>query len=104
MIHLNSLAAYHDGKLDVFTKRQRVILGAFERRGAMTDRECAGVLGFAEMNAVRPRITELVNDGVLEEVESVLCPVTKKTVRRCRIASERDAPQFLPGFEMEGSA
>lgn len=47
-----------------------------------TDREVAAHLNFPDMNCVRPRITELVKQGLLTEVDSVRCPVTGKTVRR----------------------
>ena len=49
---------------------------------AYTDREIAAGMGFPDMNCVRPRITELVEAGLLREQDSVRCPVTGKTVRR----------------------
>lgn len=47
-----------------------------------TDREVAARLGYPDMNCVRPRITELVQEGLLVEVDSVRCHITGKTVRR----------------------
>lgn len=38
-------------------------------------------MGFPEPNAVRPRITELIAAGFLQEVGEKRCPVTRKTVR-----------------------
>ena len=38
-----------------------------------------------EKNGVAPRATELVEDGILGEADSVVCPKTKKTVRRLKI-------------------
>ncbi|MGE9239433.1 hypothetical protein, partial [Escherichia coli] len=53
-----------------------------ERTGnPMTDREVCEALGSADMNYARPAITHLIHDGVLEEVGSVECPVTGRTVR-----------------------
>ncbi len=37
------------------------------------------------MNACRPRVTELIEAGVLVEHDSVRCPVTGKTVRRVAV-------------------
>jgi hypothetical protein len=101
-MHANSLAAYYDGELDEFTKRQREILEAFKRYGGLTDRQCMTKLGYHDMNAVRPRITELINRGVLLEVSNPTCPVTKKTVRVCEIAP-KSSGEYLPGFAMEGA-
>ena len=100
-IHANSLEAYHDGELGAFTKRQREILKAFAQRGTLTDRECLADLGYTDMNAVRPRITELIDSGVLSEVGETKCPVTGKTVRLCKIAP-RNNGDYLPGFNTGG--
>jgi len=47
----------------------------------MTDREVAEALLFDDMNAVRPRITELVQAGSLVEVGSKQDTETGRTVR-----------------------
>ncbi len=47
-----------------------------------TDRQIAAGMGFPDMNCVRPRITELVEQQLVRAVDSVRCPVTGKTVRR----------------------
>lgn len=100
-MHANSLDAYYDGELGAFTKRQREILKAFGQRATLTDRECLTALGYSDMNAVRPRITELIDSGVLVEVGETKCPATKKTVRICRIAP-RNNGDYLPGFNTGG--
>jgi len=100
-MHANSLDAYHEGRLEDFTKRQREILGAFAQRVTLTDRECLAALGYADMNAVRPRITELIDQGVLREIGGTSCPVTKKRVRVCEIAPRKPA-DYLPGFNLGG--
>lgn len=48
--------------------------------GEMTAREVANTLGFLDMNAVRPRITELYEEGLLEEAGIKLDPVTRRRV------------------------
>jgi len=58
-----------------------------------TDREVAARLRFPDMNCVRPRITELVQMGLLAEVDSVRCPITRKTVRRVApVARQAELP------------
>ena len=100
-IHANSLNAYYDGRADVFTKRQIQIIGALERTYPMTDRQIMHALGYTDMNAVRPRITELIDAGVLREVGETKCPVTEKRVRICEIAP-KEPPEYLPGFNTGG--
>ena len=63
--------------------RKREIMDAFEREGKpMTDRQLAKYLGYADLNAVRPRVTELIADKVLREYCTVLCETTKRPVRK----------------------
>jgi len=84
--HENSLESYYAGKEEAFTKRTLEVLSAFREIGTATDRQIQDHLGYAERNAVQPRITELLQDGVLEEVEPrVWYPVTRRHVRRCRL-------------------
>lgn len=82
-LHVNSLSAYWEGKDDLFSKRELAVLGAVRRafRARATDREVMIALGFTDMNSVRPRITELVKDGLLVEDGSETDPITGKTVR-----------------------
>lgn len=64
-------------------RRAHEVLVCVSRAGRpLTDREVAAALGFADMNAVRPRITELLQDGWLREVDEVVDQVTGKLVRR----------------------
>ena len=53
-------------KLDRITRQQRILAVIGNR--SMTAREIAQRLGFSDLNAVRPRITELVKEGRLIEV------------------------------------
>lgn len=86
-IHANSLAAYDAGREELFSARELAIL-AFLKSAPFgmenvprTDREIMTALGFTDMNSVRPRITELIKDGVLAEEGSVECQTTLKQVR-----------------------
>jgi hypothetical protein len=94
-IHPNSVAAYWQGRLDLFGKRHQQVLRALRAaRGPLTDREVMIALGFGEPNAVRPRITELIDAGVLVEVDSVECPMTRKRVRRVKAATRSVHAEF----------
>ena len=87
-IHANSLAAYRaeESKL---SKRARDILAWITEHGPRTDRQVMQGMGFPDMNNVRPRITELIDAALLMEVGDVVCPVTKKRVRRVDIRRPR---------------
>ena len=83
MMHANSREAYQS--LDV-GRRQAFVMQAYAERGAMTDRGVCSILGFSDMNAVRPRITELVIAGQLIECGKVRDAETNRKVRVCRLA------------------
>lgn len=80
MIHQHSRDAYHSEQPRLSARARRV-LDWIELHPKVTDREVMRGLGFSDMNAVRPRITELVNAGALVEVGERTCHVTRKTVR-----------------------
>jgi hypothetical protein len=86
MMHANSREAYQT--LDV-GRRQAIVRGAYAGHGAMTDRQLCAVLGFSDMNAVRPRITELVIAGQLIECGKVRDTETGRKVRVCRLAPKQ---------------
>ena len=60
-----------------------------------TDREVATALGFDDLNAVRPRITELLELGLVVETGSIVCPVTGKTVRMTRARTDAELVAWL---------
>lgn len=66
--------------------RGKEILSVMDSGVALTDREVAILLGRSDMNAVRPRITELIRASLLVESGVKRCPVTKKAVRLVRKA------------------
>lgn len=84
-MHHNSRAA-HDATVRERAERERLVLAAFDSLGAASDREVARHLGFTDLNAVRPRITEMVERGALLEVAGRKCAITGRTVRICRRA------------------
>lgn len=88
-VHHNSVTAYHTEKPKL-SKRAEAVLAWITTVGPRTDREVAYGMGYGEnLNAVRPRITELLDAGRLIEVGDVKCPVTGKTVRRVDIRRQR---------------
>lgn len=69
--------------------RNRLIISAYgEIVRPATDREIMKRLGFTETNAVRPRITEMLDRGILRQVDQVYCKVTGKLVRACQISKK----------------
>ncbi len=84
-----SLAAF--ASLDL-PDRQSVVIRAFSAGSdALTDRDVAARVGAKDMNQVRPRITELLEVGVLVATGRAKCPATGKTVRTCRLAKPGEA-------------
>lgn len=79
-MHTNSIEAHAAGTA-TFTDRENKIIGAIRLLGHATDRQVKDHLGFADMNAVRPRITELVQAHVLSEVADEIDETTNRTVR-----------------------
>ncbi|HEY4360311.1 MAG TPA: helix-turn-helix domain-containing protein [Bryobacteraceae bacterium] len=79
--HENSAHAYREEKPKL-GKKAMAVLAHVRRYGGGTDREIAKAMGFQHRSAVQPRISELVEAGLLREVENIKCPVTGKTVRK----------------------
>lgn len=88
-VHANSIAAYHSQETKL-SRRCQEVLAWITRHGPHTDREVAYGMGFGEnLNAVRPRITELIDANKLMEVGDIICPVTRIKVRRVDIRGQR---------------
>ena len=51
--------------------RQEIIMGCFRHFGNMTARECGKKLGYNDLNSVKPRITELCEQGKLKAINKV---------------------------------
>jgi hypothetical protein len=100
MIHDNSLAAYavEETKLN---RREQLVYDWILEHGPHTDREIARGMGYGQdMNAVRPRITSLIDKNKLMEVCNRKCPVTNRRVRVVDISRPRG--QFSLPLESSG--
>jgi hypothetical protein len=81
--HANSKLSYHEpGAEKARSNRLAKVLGFLRDHGPATDRQVADGLGFPDMNAVRPRITEGITAGFIRECGVTECPKTGKRVRR----------------------
>lgn len=99
-LHPNSLDAYYDGRREVFPRRSAEILAVLSTLGEASDRQVCEHLGFTDMNAVRPRVTELLDAGVLEETGCRVDPVTERRVRVVRIVPKRSREQMALKLEV----
>lgn len=81
MIHPNSKKVYEEEKPKL-SKRAQIIYDALcKTKEPITDRQVQVVLGFAERGMVQPRITDLINAGLVWECGKTKCKVTNKQVR-----------------------
>jgi hypothetical protein len=83
-MHGNSLAAH--ATLDV-SAREAQVLAALQTMGVASDREIASQMGSADPNAARPRITGLIDRGIVREVGSQVCKVTGRRVRLVEVVA-----------------
>ena len=94
-IHPNSVAAYWAGSEEMFGKRHLLLLAIFRSaRSPISDREAMIAAGATDPNFVRPRISELIEAGILDEVGSRVCPVTGKTVRLVKLHAREVQAEF----------
>jgi len=101
MMHTNSIIAYYDGR-HKFSKRECEILGwMLMNKAPTTDRNIKSALRYADMNSVRPRITELIKKCCVEECGRVVCGVTGKNVRLVRVRAQKPQADMFRSFEME---
>jgi hypothetical protein len=86
-MHENSIATYREeaaaGRL---SKRCSEIMEILERIGHGTDREILGASKYGAMGCIQPRISELIERGLLEHFDNTQDETTGKTVRVVRIA------------------
>ena len=81
-MHENSLLAFEEQReAGHLSARQAEIYNAMFYLQTATDRQIMEHLKYTDMNAVRPRVTELVKQGKLFEAGSRLDSVTGKRVR-----------------------
>lgn len=86
-IHRNSKLSYEEIRHNL-GDRQRTVLEAVEYLRVATDRDVLNYLCLTDMNQVRPRITELIKKGVVQEVGNVRCVTTDRKVRQVKILKE----------------
>ena len=80
-IHPNSMAAYVSSR-DLRETRRAAIIRFLREHGPATDREVMRGMGFDDMNAVRPRLTEAIQKNEAVEVgRPRFDALTGKTVR-----------------------
>lgn len=83
-VHANSVESFHGSK-NAISDRRRAVLEVYQARPglALTDRQVLAHLypGKDDLNMVRPRITELIEEGLLVETGRMKCLVTGKMVR-----------------------
>lgn len=86
-MHANSLEAYRSLNLG---ERCALVLSVYADSSplGLTDRQCMTMLGFSELNQVRPRITELIDGEYLKEIDNVKCAITNRKVRVCRVTDK----------------
>lgn len=95
-IHPNSIEAFRDLDLGL---RQQIVFDVYVRAAkTMTDRQILGWLTGdygGDLNKVRPRITEMVQDDEIPimEVGKTKCKITGKRVRVCMYQMPRDGEQ-----------
>ena len=85
MIHPNSAECYATLNLSA---REEAVLSAFVGELWLTDRQVMAKMGQTDPNACRPRITALVQRGILVECGKTKDETTGKTVRICTIRTD----------------
>ena len=79
-MHKNSLEAYKELR-ESLNDRQTHILSIIESKPFLSDRDILREYGGTEMNEVRPRITELIKKGLVQECGTMKCGITGRSVR-----------------------
>lgn len=78
-MHSHSLLAL--GTLDVSRREQEVLAALASLGGVATDRQLARAMGTEDCNRARPRVTGLIDKGILREVGWQKDETTGKRVR-----------------------
>lgn len=65
-------------KVDKFTRKAKILVAL--QAGPMTARCVMQVLGYSDLNSVRPRLTELVHEGLVVEAGTVWDPISERNV------------------------
>lgn len=73
--------AARDNAMPRLVGRAELVLTWIKTNGPATDRDVMRGLGFTDMNAVRPRISELIDARLLVECGKRRCATTAQAVR-----------------------
>lgn len=100
-LHEHSLQAYREERPKL-SRRAEAIMAIFRSQPnrLFTDRDVLGTYCFqnhvtaADMNLVRPRLTELRDTGYIEEVGETVDRASRKKVRLLRLARHEPARQM----------
>ena len=65
-------------KVDKFTRKAEILVAL--QAGPMTARCVMQVLGYSDLNSIRPRLTELVHEGAVIEAGVLWDDVSKRNV------------------------
>ena len=84
-IHPHSTEAYNE-EAPKLSKREKEILHwlTYRAPASFTDREISDGMFFSHRSEVQPRISDLIRKTLVEQVMSVKCKFTGKTVRKVR--------------------
>jgi len=93
-MHKNSLRAYGQERRNL-SFRAMAILGVLTKLGKATDRQICKELGFSDMNSVRPRATELIQAGLIVEVDNITDEATGKRVRVLALPSAQQSDMLF---------
>lgn len=88
----NSVSTYHV-KAKTLGDRARSIFDHLERYGPMAEEEIIRRMGFRDSNAVRPRVSEMIQAGILEEYRKEVSRITGRPVRVVGLPRPKVAPQ-----------
>jgi len=92
-MHRNSLEAFEEEVREgSVSKRRELIFRSLMPDRVLTDRQVMEAVHFTDMDTVRPRITEMIQDGRLEELGKTVCPHTRKMVRLVTIPEFQRPP------------
>ena len=83
-MHSNSIEAYHELS-DYLTGRRGEVYQWLKANGQATDRQIKEGLGYEDMNQVRPRVTELIEQDLIEECAQEIDGKTNRKVRVVRV-------------------
>ena len=91
MIDICSLWAYEDIKnSDYLGDKQLLVLKLFiEHPEGLTATQVVKILGRGVSENIRNRITELTEQGFLEKVAKVRCPITQKMVNKWKFTGRK---------------